>query len=220
MAKDLLVRGFDNKLYSKLGEIASERGVSLNSIVKDAVDKWLEQTKQIPKKHQLILYDDDASLTNFLRSMDRLAKTGGWFRSHLGPPTHRGVKTLDSYGWFNGNVHPYEKKSKNAANFCVEALGKISKQANGKFLCCMDFLIGDVAQKEGLLKSLKIEAGYNKTRCKGHMFCPYKTKHISKERIEDTLKLFHEHDQIYMLTNDSVFKLHVTEENVHKLFLN
>ena len=42
MTKDLLVRGFDDEIHTKLGDVAGKMGVSLNSIVKDAVDKWLE----------------------------------------------------------------------------------------------------------------------------------------------------------------------------------
>ena len=43
MVHDLLVRGFDDIIHSQLGELAKEKGVSINSIVKDAVDKWLKQ---------------------------------------------------------------------------------------------------------------------------------------------------------------------------------
>ena len=46
MTKNLLVRGFDDEIHSKLGEIAKRDGVSLNSIVKDAVDKWIKTAFQ------------------------------------------------------------------------------------------------------------------------------------------------------------------------------
>jgi predicted HicB family RNase H-like nuclease len=49
MVHDLLVRGFDDKIHSQLGELAKEKGVSINSIVRDAVDKWLKQQSDIPK---------------------------------------------------------------------------------------------------------------------------------------------------------------------------
>ena len=45
----MIVRGIDDKVHSQLGDIASKTGVSLNSIVKDAVDKWLEHNSQITK---------------------------------------------------------------------------------------------------------------------------------------------------------------------------
>ncbi|MGE5634745.1 MAG: plasmid partition protein ParG [Deltaproteobacteria bacterium] len=51
MAHDLLVRGFDDEIHSQLGELAKEKGVSINSIVKDAVDKWLKNSNQIFQKN-------------------------------------------------------------------------------------------------------------------------------------------------------------------------
>jgi hypothetical protein len=81
MTHDLLIRGFDNKIHSQLGELAKEKGVSINSIVKDAVDKWLKQHQSdIPKKHNLLIYSDDNSLLKLLKSMDRLEKESDLFR--------------------------------------------------------------------------------------------------------------------------------------------
>jgi hypothetical protein len=39
MTRDLIVRGFDDQVHSTLGRIANEKRVSINSIVKDAVNK-------------------------------------------------------------------------------------------------------------------------------------------------------------------------------------
>ena len=50
MTHDLLIRGFDDEIHLQLGELAKEKGVSINSIVKDAVDKWFKQQCYIPKK--------------------------------------------------------------------------------------------------------------------------------------------------------------------------
>ena len=45
---NLIIRGFDDKVHTQLGEMANQRGVSINSIVKDAVDLWLKhQQSQI-----------------------------------------------------------------------------------------------------------------------------------------------------------------------------
>jgi predicted HicB family RNase H-like nuclease len=43
MTRDLIVRGFDDEVHADLGRIAKQKGVSINSIVKDAVDTWLKQ---------------------------------------------------------------------------------------------------------------------------------------------------------------------------------
>jgi predicted HicB family RNase H-like nuclease len=51
---NLIIRGFDDQVHEKLGEIANQRGVSINSIVKDAVDVWLKQQQsEVPRKHHL-----------------------------------------------------------------------------------------------------------------------------------------------------------------------
>ena len=74
MTHDLLIRGFNDEIHSQLGELAKEKGVSINSIVKDAVDKWLKQQSDIPKKHYLLIYSDNDSILGLLKSMDRLAR--------------------------------------------------------------------------------------------------------------------------------------------------
>jgi hypothetical protein len=49
MTHNLIVRGFDDHVHTQLGEIANQRGVSINSIIKVTVDKWLkEQQLQVP----------------------------------------------------------------------------------------------------------------------------------------------------------------------------
>ncbi len=87
MTHTFIIRGFNDQIHEQLGEIANQRGVSINSIVKDAVDIWLKkQESEVPRKHHLIIYSDDESLTRLLKSMDRLAKEGNLFRCFFGPP--------------------------------------------------------------------------------------------------------------------------------------
>ena len=86
MPHDLLIRGFDDKIHSQLGELAKDKGVSINSIVKDAVDKWIKQQPDIPKKHYLLIYSNDESILGLLKSMDRLAKESDLIRCFFGHP--------------------------------------------------------------------------------------------------------------------------------------
>jgi hypothetical protein len=218
MARDLLVRGFDDAVYSHLGDIADKMGVSLNSIVKDAVDKWLQQSKQTPKKHVLILYSDDDSLSNLLRSMDRITRDSTLFRTHYGPPTHHGVKTLNSYKWFNGTIIPYNSELKNITRYFTQVMEQIVKTANGNLVCGIGFITGDVAHHGSLNKALAIEKACNKDRPKGFVFCPYQIKDLVSAGIDGLLELFQEHDQIYIQKKNLLYKLHITEENIHKLF--
>ena len=80
MAHNLIIRGFDDEVHSQLGELSRQKGVSITSIVKDAVDKWLVQQKEIPRRHHLVIYDDDESIKSLLKSTDKLARGGEWFR--------------------------------------------------------------------------------------------------------------------------------------------
>jgi predicted HicB family RNase H-like nuclease len=41
MPHTLIIRRFDDKIHGQLGDIANQTGVSINSIVKDAVDMRL-----------------------------------------------------------------------------------------------------------------------------------------------------------------------------------
>jgi hypothetical protein len=52
------------------------------------------------------------------------------------------------------------------------------------------------------------------------MYCTYKTEILLNSEIKDMIELFEMHDQIFVVKNDEIYKLHVTKENAHKLFLN
>ena len=52
------------------------------------------------------------------------------------------------------------------------------------------------------------------------MYCTYKTENLLNSEIKNIIELFEMHDQVFLLKDDEVYKLHVTKENVHKLFLN
>jgi hypothetical protein len=236
MTRNLIVRGFDNQVHAKLGEVANQRGVSINSIVKDAVDKWLKQQQtQAPKKHYLIIYSDDVSMLGLLKSMDRYAKEGDLFRCFCGPPDSSSTELLSKLKWHNGTVKPYYYSSnvqegkqqtqmqiqsqKNIMKYCGKVMDNIVKNANGKQVCCMDFLISDIA-KSSLKQALTIEEAYDKDRIPGLMYCTYKTETLLSSEIKNMIELFEMHDQIFIVKNDEVYKLHITKENVHKLFLN
>ena len=218
MAKDILVRGVDEGIYASIGDAAKEKGISINSIVKDALDSWLSKKNSDSKIHHLILYADDKSMSSLLRSLDYYAKKSGWFRCHFGPKDNFGVKTLDELKWFNGTVLPYEI-SKNVINYCVGIIKNITKKANRQPICCIDFILGDIANKKTLSQALKIEHEYNKNRVGGLMFCPYKTSDLLSAGISDMMELFEEHDQIFVLKGDKVYKLHLTLESIHKMIM-
>jgi hypothetical protein len=236
MTHNLIVRGFDDHVHTQLGEIANQRGVSINSIVKDAVDKWLkEQQLQVPRKHHLIIYSDDEFMLGLLKSMDRLAKEGDLFKCFCGPPSSTSTELLSKLKWYNGTIEPYYysgdvqdrkqqshlqiQSQKNIMKYCGNVMENIANNSNGKQVCCMDFLINDIA-KSSLKQALTIEEAYNNSRIPGLMYCTYKTEILLNSEIKDMIELFEMHDQIFIVKNDEIYTLHVTKENAHKLFLN
>ena len=236
MTHNLIVRGFDDHVHTQLGEIANQRGVSINSIVKDAVDKWLkEQQLQVPRKHHLIIYSDDEFMLGLLKSMDRLAKEGDFFKCFCGPPSSTSTELLSKLKWYNGTIEPYYysgdvqdrkqqshlqiQSQKNIMKYCGNVMENIANNSNGKQVCCMDFLINDIA-KSSLKQALTIEEAYNNSRIPGLMYCTYKTEILLNSEVKDMIELFEMHDQIFIVKNDEIYKLHVTKESVHKLFLN
>lgn len=237
LTRNLIVRGFDDHVHTKLGEVANQRGVSINSIVKDAVDKWLkEQQSQVPRKHYLVIYSDDESMTGLLKSMDRLAKEGDLFRCFCGPPDSASTEFLSKLKWYNGAVEPYyysineEGKrgrrsqiqvhsQKNIIEYFGKVIDNITNNSDGKQVCCMDFLINDIA-KASFKQALTLEEAYDNSRIPGLVYCTYKTETLLNSEIKDMIELFEMHDQIFLVRDDAVYKLHITKENVHKLFLN
>lgn len=219
MTKNLIVRGFDDKTHAELGDLARQKGVSINSIIKDAVDKWLEkQQSSAPKKHHLVLYDNDDSIVSMLKSVDSLARDSGWFRCYAGPPDARLSKYLGNMGWFEGTTLPYEPEKQSVLKYCSAAMDRIAKNASDRHVCCMDFLINDVA-RSSLKRAIDIEHAYDDDRISGFMFCTYRTDTLLHADMSSIVDLFELHDQVFIIKESDVYKLHITKENVHKLFL-
>jgi hypothetical protein len=249
LTHNLIIRGFDDQVHEKLVEIANQKGVSINSIVKDAVDVWLKkQQSEIPRKHHLVIYSDDESMMRLLKSMDKLAKEGNLFRCFFGPPRNPSIELLSRLKWYDGTVKPYPYSSvtqfkdeqhelslqqqiqiqaqaqtqsqsqKNIMKYCGKVIENVVKNANNNQVCCMDFVINDVG-KDSLRQALIVEKAYDDNRIAGLMYCTYKTNSLLNSEIKDLIELFEMHDQIFILKEDEVYKLHMTKENVHKLFL-
>ena len=236
MTHDLIVRGFDDQTHSSLGKVANQKGVSINSIVKDAVDKWLKQQQEIPKRHYLVIYSSNESMTGLLKSMDRLATEANLFRCYFGPQNIPPTELLSKMRWYDGTIMPYYLEShvenqsqqeiqkqipsqKNMVKYFSHVVKNIANNANNRQLCCVDFLINDIA-KDSMKQALTIEHVYDNHRLPGIVYCSYKTDTLLNSEIENLIELFEMHDQIFLLKNDEVYKLHITKENVHKLFLN
>jgi hypothetical protein len=51
------------------------------------------------------------------------------------------------------------------------------------------------------------------------VFCAYEMNNLFKASTTEMIELFQIHDQVFILNNDQIYKLHLTKENMHKLFL-
>ncbi len=219
MTKDILIRGFDDSIHSELGKKSDQMGVSVNSIVKDAVEQWLDKKTHAPHVHDLLIYSDEKSMKSFLKSLDRMASNSEWFKSFAAPPKHGSEKVLSSLNWYNGTVKPYNPHDANEKKYCGQVIQNIVKESKKKPLCCVDFVITDIAGNS-FSKAMEIEKVYDDSRLPGLMFCPYKASDLMKSDITDMIELLLMHDRIFLVKNDDIYKLHITKESIHKIFLN
>jgi hypothetical protein len=83
----------------------------------------------------------------------------------------------------------------------------------------MDFLINDIS-KNSLKQAMIVEQLYDNNRLSGLMYCNYMTESLINSDIKNMIELFEMHDQVFILKDTEVYKLHITKENVHKMFLN
>jgi len=220
MVRNLIIRGFDDDIHSQLGDLSRQKGVSINSIVKDAVDKWLKQQNEIPKRHHLLIYDNEESVKSLLESIDELAKKGDWFRCFV-RSTNPSITGLLSgkLKWFDGVTASYNKQSeKDLRKYCANIVQNISKNSKNKEVCCVNFLINDIANSS-IKDAINIEKIYDENRLQGILFCSYRTNNLLSASISDMIELFDLHEQIFIVKDGQVYKLHITKENVHKLFL-
>ncbi len=219
MTKDILVRGFDDKIHSELGKKADQMGVSINSIVKDAVEQWIDKKTHVPHVHDLLIYADEKSMNTFLKSLDRMTSKTEWFKSFAAPPKHHAEKTLSKLDWYNGTIKPYTPHGKEGSRYCGQVIQKIVKESKKQPLCCVDFVITDIANNS-FSHAMELEKQYDDARLPGLMFCPYKASDLMKSDIINMIELFLMHDRIFVIKNDDIYKLHITKESIHKIFLN
>ena len=101
----------------------------------------------------------------------------------------------------------------------MENIVTTANNVNNKQLCCIDFLINDIA-KSSIHQALILEKAYDDNRIPGLVYCAYKTETLLHSEIKDLVELFEGHGQVFIVKDDDVYKLHITKENIHKLFLN
>ncbi|MDF0681964.1 MAG: hypothetical protein P0116_13480, partial [Candidatus Nitrosocosmicus sp.] len=150
MSHTLVIRGFDHDTHSQLGDLSRQKGVSINSIVKDAVDQWLKRQKEIPRRHHLILYDEDKEMIRLLKSINSFTKgKDNWFKCFIPSSNESFVELLKDLNWYdidqNNANHNYSHAGDIMKHFS-SILQRIIRKSKNKELCCVDFLLNDIAK--------------------------------------------------------------------------
>ena len=220
MTKDLLIRGLDDEIHKKVTTVAKKKGVSLNSLLKDAVDKLLDQGTEITPRHELILYSDDQSLESFLKSVDNASTEDKLFRACCGSKNHTGMQFLKKNGWFNGTVEPYSEFFEKPYQYAGKVLKKVASHLDTKSLFGLVFLAGEIAEKKSLKNAVKFCQWYDQKGVPGSTYCLVNYKNVLTGNMDELLDFFETHDQVFIVRKNGLFKIHVSEESIHKLFLN
>ena len=218
MTRNLIIRGFDDEIHSQLGDQSKRKGVSINSIVKDAVDQWLKRQNEVPKRHHLLLYDSEESIQLLIKSLDKMVREDEWFKCFVRSSNNSITGALERLDWFDGTIVQYKQSQKDKMKHIKDILQNISQNSNNKEICLVDFLINDIATSS-ISEAISLEKQYDKNRLEGLVFCAYELNNLFKASTTEMIEMFELHDQVFILNNDQIYKLHLTKENMHKLFL-
>ena len=218
MTRNLIIRGFDDEIHSQLGNQSKKKGVSINSIVKDAVDQWLKKQDEIPKRHHLLLYDNEESIQHLIKSLDKMAQEDEWFKCFVRSSNTSITKALEKLDWFDGTIVQYKQPQKDKMKHIKDILQNIAQHSNEKEIFLLDFLVNDIATSS-VTEAIYLEKEYDKNRLEGLVFCAYEMNNLFNASTSEMVEMFESHDQVFILNNDQIFKLHLTKESIHKLFL-
>ena len=218
MTKDLFVRDFAAKLHSKASQIAKMDGVTLGSVVNDAVDQWVRQREKIRHRLDLVVYSDEKSMLTTLDEVDHLTKQN-WFSAYFGPANHPGTELLKKYNWFNGTITPYDEFYDNPMNYVKKVLKRITDEVNSDQLLTVVFLNRDMTKPSTVKKASKFCEWYKAKKIPGITMCMVSSENVLGGKTEDIIEFFTAHDNVFMVKNDRLHKLRVTDENFFSLIV-
>ncbi len=218
MGKDVLIRGIDDSTYNQISKNANDQGVTVTSFIKNIVDMKIKDQSTVLQKHDLILYENGKDLEFMMKSLDRLTKDSDMMLTFCAPINSKLSKLLTKLKWFDATVKPQEKNIKKFSEYTSKIVKKIVKEANGKQVCWIDGSLDDAA-RDSLKEALAIEAAYNINKLHGMTFCVYNFDSLLHKGVGEMLEFFKHHDQVFMLKNQEILKIHITKENTQKLLL-
>ena len=87
----------------------------------------------------------------------------------------------------------------------------------------LDFLINDIADSS-VQEACHLEKEYDKNRLEGLVFCAYELNNLFKASTTEMIEMFDIHDQVFILNNDQIYKLHLNImecniANIHQNFI-
>jgi len=218
VAKTLYVRTISDSVHDKLSDLSQKQGVTVGSIIEEAVDEWVKQKQDIPTKHYLVLYADKDSLLNFLRKIEELTKEG-WAKVCLGPDSLEGIKFLKKRHWMDVTISPYVQGIKNPEKYSAEVFDKVVKEESDTKSVFMGFMTGDIAERFSLKKANDVERIFNSKFESGITFCPFNLNTTMDSSMADILELIAEHDKAFVLKKNAIFELNLSKTNHSKLLL-
>jgi len=215
MSKTLYVRTFNETMYDQLSDHSQKQGVTVGSIIEDAVGKWLKHKHVIPASHNLVLYSDEDSLLNFLKKMEELTKDD-WTRVTLGPDSHDGKKFLKKKNWIDVTISPYAQGIKKPEKYSAKVFDKVAKEVSGKKSVFMGFMTGDSAGRFSLNKANELEKIASAKITSGIIFCLFDMTRLMNSSMVSLLELIDEHDKVYVLKKNEIFELNISKTNHSK----
>jgi hypothetical protein len=218
MVKDLFVRDFDERLHAKASQIASDDGITLASIVADAVDRWIKNHENNRHRHNLILYDDEKTLGKLLDEIDKLA-SDNWFKSSCGSAKHYGMQYLDKKKWFDATAGNYDKLLENPQITGNKVLEIIGNKVGSKFPLTVAFLVEDLARKESVRKAVGFCEWFESKFLPGITYCIANTKDIISGSFDDLFDLFNAHNAMFFCKGNKLYKLRLDEERFYSLLI-
>lgn len=218
MVKDLFVRDFDEKLHAKASQIATDDGITLASIVSDAVEKWIKNHEKNRHRHYLILYDDEKTLSKLLDEIDKLA-SDNWFRSSCGSAKHYGMQYLSKRKWFDATAGNYDKLLDNPQVTGNKVLEIIGNKLGNKFPLTVAFIVEDLARKESVRKAVGFCEWYESKSLPGITYCIANSKNIISGSFDDLFDLFNMHNAMFLTKGNRLYRLRLDEERFYSLLI-
>ena len=218
MVKDLFVRDFDEKLHAKATQIATNDGITLASIVADAVDRWIKNHENNRHRHNLILYDNDTTLNKLLDEIVKLA-SDNWFKSTCGSAKHYGMQYLNKRRWFDATAGNYDKLLENPQETGNKVLEIIGNKLGNKFPLTVAFLVEDLAREESVKKAVKFCEWYERKSLPGITYCIANTKNVISGSFDDLFDLFNAHNAVFLTKGNKLYKLRLDEERFYSLLI-